>query len=205
MSHVIFDFDGTLADTMPLVVRIVDGMQLRPQPLTPDEIAYFRTLSARHVIQESGVPLWKIPKLLLHGQSELKKVMHDATMFVGLQQTIRDLRADGHKLFVVSSNTSEIISEFLARYEVGNCFEQIYGDSTIFNKAKNIRKIVRDHTLDNAKTYYVGDEARDIEAARKSQVYSVAVNWGYNAEGILRSHKPDYFVDTPDDLMRIFK
>ena len=50
---------------------------------------------------------------------------------------------------------------------------------------------------------YIGDETRDIEAARNNDLISIAVTWGYNTEQVLQDYSPTYVVHEPNDLLSI--
>ena len=50
---------------------------------------------------------------------------------------------------------------------------------------------------------YVGDEVRDIEAAKKAGIRIAAVTWGYNSKKALEAYKPDYLVTKPEELLQI--
>ncbi|PSB03825.1 HAD family hydrolase, partial [Merismopedia glauca] len=54
-----------------------------------------------------------------------------------------------------------------------------------------------------AKVIYVGDETRDIEAARKSKIKAIAVCWGFNFREILAKYKPDFLIDRPSQLLEV--
>lgn len=49
----------------------------------------------------------------------------------------------------------------------------------------------------------MGDEIRDIEAAKKAGVGAVAVGWGYNILKILKEQNPDYLVRSPKELAKV--
>ena len=51
--------------------------------------------------------------------------------------------------------------------------------------------------------YYIGDETRDITAAKKSQWMSVAVTWGYHSKSALSLFQPDYMIDHPQELLTL--
>ena len=51
---------------------------------------------------------------------------------------------------------------------------------------------------------YVGDEARDMEAARRAGVHSVGVTWGFNNRSALEKANPEKLVDKPKDLLKLF-
>ena len=73
----------------------------------------------------------------------------------------------------------------------------IYSANTLFGKDKIIKKLIKQYQLPLERTYYVGDETRDIEAAKKSNVQVVAVTWGFNSADVLARYKPDYLIDNP--------
>ena len=51
---------------------------------------------------------------------------------------------------------------------------------------------------------YVGDETRDVEAARKAGVQIIAVGWGLNSRASLLLQNPDFIVDSPEELTQLF-
>jgi phosphoglycolate phosphatase-like HAD superfamily hydrolase len=60
---------------------------------------------------------------------------------------------------------------------------------------------IRDsHKLDPSKVFYIGDETRDIEAAKKAGIKSIAVTWGYNTKAILDNSNPDFLCESTDAL-----
>ncbi|HLB58081.1 MAG TPA: HAD hydrolase-like protein, partial [Gammaproteobacteria bacterium] len=54
-------------------------------------------------------------------------------------------------------------------------------------------------------TFYIGDETRDIQAAKKNHIYSIAVTWGFNNKKVLAAEKPDFLIDNPKELLAVLK
>jgi len=52
---------------------------------------------------------------------------------------------------------------------------------------------------------YVGDEVRDVEAAREVGVTSIAVSWGYAERAALTALEPSYLVNEPLELEVLFR
>jgi phosphoglycolate phosphatase len=52
---------------------------------------------------------------------------------------------------------------------------------------------------------YVGDETRDIEAARKIQIQVIAVSWGFNSREVLAEQKPDFLISHPSQLIEVVR
>ena len=85
-----------------------------------------------------------------------------------------------------------------------NYFDEIWIENKLFGKASVIKKLLQKHNRQREKkVFYVGDETRDIEAAKKCNIISVAVIWGYNSEEILLREKPDFIVKTPRDILNL--
>jgi phosphoglycolate phosphatase len=104
----------------------------------------------------------------------------------------------------LSSNSSDNIREFLRRHQLDD-FDLVCTASNVFGKAKPLRKLVRRAHWSAADVFYIGDEVRDVLAARDAGVRSVAVTWGYSARAALVSAEPEFLVDTPEELIDMLR
>jgi phosphoglycolate phosphatase len=200
---VIFDLDGTLADSIPLVIEIVNDLKVVNRELTRDDYEKAKNLSVKAILKEFNIPVWRAPEILVKGRAALTQRINEVPFFEGMDSVLRQL-AKSHRLFVMSSNSLENVQKFLEIHGIEGSFEEIYGGVGIFSKPKMLRRIVKEHGLEKTDTYYIGDEIRDVEAARKARLKSVAVTWGFNGEKILREHVPDHIVHTPKELQQLF-
>lgn len=205
MAHIIFDFDGTIADTFAVVLGIFHELTHRSEPLTPEEIERLRGMSLAHAAEDLRVRPWQMPFLLMRGRRRMTGKMGGIHTFPGLQKAVRELHAEGHDLYIMSSNSARNIQLFLLRHEMNKEFIKIYGNVGLFDKAGVLRRIMRRNHLKRSETFYVGDEVRDIEAAHRAGVSVVAVTWGYNNAQILQKHQPDTAVSDPANLPRAFQ
>lgn len=199
---VIFDFDGTIADTFRLVVGIFEDVVRGKVPITQSELDNLRKigLSARWA-QELGIPLWRAPFLLAKGRRKMRRRMQHIEVFDGMQAVLRRLHDDTDTvLIVMSSNTATTINGFLRRKDLDLYFSQVIGGAGLFKKARILKKLVERNQLDPATTYYVGDEVRDIEAANKAGLKAIGVTWGFNDRALLERHGAFALVDTPAEL-----
>jgi HAD superfamily hydrolase (TIGR01549 family) len=204
MKHLIFDFDGTLADSLPIAASIANQMvpQLR---LDDQKIAMLRELPTKQIIKASGMPYYRLPRLLVRGKKLLKTHLDELRNFTGIDQAIAQLHKDGYQMAVVSSNSEEIISKILTREGIQKYFVQVYGNVGLFNKTRAFKVVLRDQKITADQAIYIGDEVRDIEAARRGRLTMVAVTWGYNGPAILKKYKPDFVVSRPDQLVKAIK
>lgn len=207
MTTLLFDFDGTLADSLSAIVTITNRLApefgYRPTPL--EEVDALKGLTARQLIRYSGIPLLKIPALLRRVRAELRQQTAHIPPCAGMPAVIRQLHAHQHQLGVVTSNTPEAVRAFLAVQGLEHCFFSIDGGGTLFRKGKLINQCLDRYQLSPQQTVYVGDEVRDVDAARFAGVCPVSVTWGFNNREALVAAQPDWVIDMPEMLKDIAK
>lgn len=204
MSNIIWDFDGTIADSLPVVMKLFYKL-LKHEPYTAAEVEKIRNMPLKEVIAYLHVPLWRVPTLLVAGRKELGKHLQEIPVFKGVPEVIKQLHEAGHTLHVMSSNSSENINRFLLSHDIGQYFSSVHGNAGIFGKTPVIKNIIRKYHLKPENCYSIGDETRDIDAAKKAGLTSIAVTWGYNGEKILKVHQPDFIANNPQELVIIFR
>ncbi len=202
---VIFDFDGTLADTFVASIRIFEKITNKLEPYTEDDILRLRGLTAFHVVRELRIRPWRMPWLLVRGRAMMRRDMETILVFEGIEDVLKRLQADGVAVYIISSNSPGNIRKLLVGKGMEGYFKHIYGNVGLFGKAKMLRRVIARNHLDTVNTYYVGDEGRDIEAAKRVGVKSVAVTWGFNSAELLKKHHPYAVAGSPKDLVKILK
>ncbi|MBC7581763.1 HAD-IA family hydrolase [Aeromicrobium sp.] len=205
MANVIFDFDGTIADSFELAIQIFEQVVRAGKPLPTEEIERLRGMSLIHVAIELRIRPWKVPFLLSRGRKMMRQRIDSVKVFEGMPELIRSLQVDGHKLYIVSSNSVQNIRPLLKKHELRTEFIRMYGGAGLLGKANMLRRVLKKQKLVPGDTYYVGDETRDIEAAKLAGIKIISVAWGYNNESILRDHKPDFLAIKPTDIRTALK
>ncbi len=198
MKHVIFDFDGTIADTMPHVLEIAEEVTGRIIDRT--EVERLRNMSITAILKEYKIPLYRIPKYLLQGKKLLAKRGTKIEPVGDLQAVLHELKNSGYDLQIVSSNSAPIIVKFLRRHKIEKYFSSVHGNVGLFSKAQALKKIIKKQEYSIKDCVYIGDELRDIEAARKIKMLVIAVTWGFNGEKLLKSTRPDALADQAKEL-----
>ena len=202
-SLVIFDLDGTLADSFPWFLRHVNDVAdtFGFRRMAEQDIEPLRHAGSREILRRMDVPLWKLPTIARHMRRLKAAHIGDIPLFPGAGAMLRALAADGVRLALVSSDHEEN-----ARAQLGPAnaalFSHFACGASIFGKAQKFRRVVREAGIVPHEALAVGDEVRDIEAARAAGIACAAVTWGYAAPDALRAHKPDIVFERLEDIAR---
>jgi HAD superfamily hydrolase (TIGR01549 family) len=204
---IIFDFDGTIADSFDTVLGIVNRLALEFgfEPFNLDEVKQLRNLNSREIVRQSQsrISVFRLVLLLRRLKAEVNREIRRLQPIDGMTETLWALKQRGDRLGIVTSNSYENVSAFLETHGLKDWFEFIYTGTTIFGKGKVLRRVLRDNTLNAAALIYVGDETRDIEAAKKTGIRVVAVSWGFNSKEILAEQHPDFLIQYPHQLVEV--
>lgn len=205
MAAIIFDFDGTIGDSFDYVAGFLERHVRRGHPLTPEEKEKLRGMTMQQMAIHLGSPYWYLPVLFIIGRRAMGKAIYDVPIFEGMGRVIDQLHAEGHELMIVSSNNNRNIKRSLKQHHLYKYFTDIYGNAGFFGKKRAIRRILYRNSLDAKDAVYIGDEVRDVVAAKAAGIRVIAVSWGFDKRDILESHEPNAIADTPQDITRILE
>jgi phosphoglycolate phosphatase len=198
----IFDFDGTLSDSMPwfrsVAEEVADRFGFRR--VDPEEVEALRHLGPRETLKRAGVPMWRVPAVARHVKA--LKACADIPLFEGAAEVVAELSSCGMALAMISSDSETGIRAVLGP-EAAGCFSHWDCDASLFGKARKIRKAVKAFRLQPHEAIYIGDELRDAEAAAESGVAFGAVSWGYAAPAALQAADPAELFAALPDILRI--
>jgi phosphoglycolate phosphatase len=197
----IFDLDGTLADSFPWFARELNGVAdtFGFRRVRDDEIASLRRMPPRDLLRHLEVPLWKLPRIATHMRRRKSEALATIPLFPGVDTMLRALAAKGMTLALVTSD-----SEANARRQLGPdtaaLFAHFACGASLFGKAAKFRRVLRAAGAAPAQAIAIGDELRDIEAARAAGIACGAVAWGYADPAALQTTKPTMKFATMDEI-----
>lgn len=201
----IFDFDGTLADTVTWFASVVNHVadSYGFKRVKESDHEKLRSYPPRRLLDVLDVPLWKVPLIAYHLRGMLASDIDRVSLFDGVDALLQALSETGVKLAVVSSNSYENVRRILGADNVA-LIETFACGVSIFGKAAKLRGVLKACGVPHTEAIYIGDEVRDIEAAREARVASGAVSWGYNTVEALSACGPtEVFTSVNDILDRI--
>ena len=133
----------------------------------------------------------------------MAKDIHVIPLFEGMDQALARLNQAKYELFIVTSNSTRNVERFLASRGILGEFKKVYGGAGLFKKSRLIKKVLKSNRISHESAVYVGDEVRDIEAAKLVDMPVIAVSWGYNTEQLLLQHQPTVLARTPEQMADI--
>ena len=197
---IIFDFDGTIADTLELGLDIYNKEivpKFRVRKIKREQLSELRnTKPNKKILKEYNISYLKFLLMVFYIKSKLGQRIDEAEPQQGIIEVIKNLAEKGYELGILSSNSKKNIEYFLKKYKIRDCFSFVLCSRNVFGKHKTMNKISKDFI-------YIGDEVRDIEAAKKAGIESVAVAWGFNKREVLEKQNPDHLIEKPKQLLAL--
>lgn len=199
----IFDFDGTLADTLEETRCIYNSMaaDYGLRAVESHELAGLRNFSLSELLTHLGISTFRVPSLLARGTAKLRERISQIPMIPGLQEILPILRRQTEIFGVLTSNATENVDLFLELHGLRQHFTFLSSTSKLTGKSAYLKDIRKQYALKSAEMLYIGDEIRDIKASHKAGVPCAAVTWGFNSRASLAAALPTHILDRPEQLL----
>ena len=201
---ILFDFDGTIADSVR--AGVVEFNRLAEKygwvQITIENSDELRGKGPRAAMKALSVPMFRIPTVMRGLRRGVHRALPNIKVAEGMRSAIVALVAQGYRLGIVTSNSKKNVEQFLKDNHL-EYFDFIQAGARLFGKKSAIKKAVAKNHLEDDAPLFVGDEIRDIEAARKNNMTVVGVTWGLNSRAGLETSEPDFIVDNAKELMDV--
>jgi phosphoglycolate phosphatase len=197
----IFDFDGTLADSFSWFLRVINEVAdaYRFRRIAEEELPKLRGYDAHRMLEHVGVPMWKMPLLQRHLRKRMTRDIGDIALFPGISGLLKDLQAQGIVLAIVTSNSFNNVREVLGR-ENAALVQHYACDAPILGKRIKLRRVLHHSGVSPSDAIFIGDEIRDLQAARAERIPFGAVSWGVNSPESLSSHFPEEIFSSVSEI-----
>jgi Predicted phosphatases len=199
---IIFDFDGTLADTlswyMGAVNKVADKYKFKK--VQQSEWETIRYYEVNKLFKYLGVPTWKIPIVLNHLKKLLAKDIHCLSIFKDADNLLKRLSSCGATLAIVTKNTYENVHKILGQ-EYIDLIDYFECGTSMSGKASKLKKILNQSKISCKETIYIGDEIGDAMAAQKVNIDFGCVTWGYNTVESFKVYSPKAIFNNIDEVI----
>ena len=203
---IVFDFDGTLANSIGVAIKVYNQLapQYRAETVIIEEIPELQKLGYAKAARAKHIRWSIIPRLLLHASREMKQHMHEVKPYPGIVEMLKHLHEAGFVLGILTSNQESLVSDFFVTHGFPE-FDFIVSEKSLFGKDKALKKIMRRRGLSHNDIVYIGDETRDVAACQRIGVTSIGVSWGLAGKDGFGDSQPDHLVTTSAELEATIK
>ena len=195
------DFDGVIADSLE-ATSVVTLAALEEHGFTDlaSHEAFLRLVESNwfEALRAAGVPQQVADDI----DDRMARVVQadGIAPYVAMPDVVA-LLVERHPVLIVTSNRSDIVEAFLARWRIVGVGD-VLGCDKGQNKVSKIRTAVGRHP-EARESWFVGDTVGDIVEGREAGVGTIAVTWGWHSAARLEGASPDHLVDTPADLLAV--
>jgi phosphoglycolate phosphatase-like HAD superfamily hydrolase len=202
---IIFDFDGTIANTMEESRRIFNAIapDYGIPGIDPVQMMELRHLPINKLIEHLAIPKWRVPMFIARGTVMMRSSITTLPLIDGMREVLVELRPQVARFGILTSNSVANVELFLESHGIRGMFDFISSTSKLTGKSRYLDAVKKQYSLDPKTMLYVGDEVRDLKAARKSGIPCMAVTWGFNSKETLALESPDHLIDTPAEFLRL--
>lgn len=164
------------------------------------EIETLRGLSGREMMKHLDVAAWKIPLIVAHMRKLKTRDIDTIKLFPGAAEMMHGLKDAGIKLAIVSSNAPHNVEKVLGANRALVDYFDCGG--TIFGKASMLEKVLKQSGTHPPRALCIGDEIRDMDAAKSAGIPFGAVAWGYTNLAALQKHEPAETFDAMNEIVK---
>jgi phosphoglycolate phosphatase len=201
----VFDFDGTIADTLAETRRIFN--ELAPQygirQVAEEELGALRHLSLKQLLTHLEIPKRRLPALISRGTGMMRGNITRLQLIEGMGEVIIEMRRHVESFGILTSNAPANVDLFLRTHGLRESFDFISSTSKLTGKSKHLKAIRKTFSLRPEEMLYIGDELRDVKASQKAGIPIAAVTWGFNSPESLAAERPDHLFHQPADFLRL--
>lgn len=190
---IMFDFDGVVADSFEVFYTEFTGAvkDLGYEKLNSKE-SLLKLMEGNPIagLVKMGFPVWRLKQLGEQFAPRIQEANLRVQPFEGMPSLLSELAAL-HPLYVITSNQTIAVEQFLERHGVTGVLE-VFGSDKESSKVKKIRKVRKKHP--GCQGWYIGDTKGDMVEAKTAGAIPVAVTWGWHPEATLAQAKPKHMV-----------
>jgi phosphoglycolate phosphatase len=198
---VIFDFDGTLADTLPWFIATMGDLapRYRFRRMQAHEVDAMRGHHAGAVLRHLGIARWKVPLIASAMRRRMAADVAGVALFPGVPEMMNALADAGVRLAIVSSNSDANVRRVLGP-GLASLVEHYGCGAAMMGKRPKLRAAARALRVPLAQVLCIGDEIRDLEAAHAEGMAFGAVTWGFTRADALAVHAPAALFHAVDEI-----
>lgn len=213
IKAVIFDLDGTLADTMPDLQTAMNNMLVRLgyKPRTRGDLIKAINNGAREFVRRSlprdvqGVDFILQSAIEVYEDEYSKCYFEKTTPYAEIEALLMNLKAMGVKISVLSNKQDAFVKDIIGNLFDKKLFSQIQGQDKLPVKPNpaSALAIAKSMGIKPSKCLFIGDSDVDMQTAKNAGMRSVGVCWGYRSQEVLEEAGATFIAKNPNDICDI--
>jgi len=210
-KFVLFDFDGTVFDTVEGITKSVRyALNKRDLDAPLESLRCFAGPPLGLTFMEKfGFTEEEAKKAVADYRERYIPIgLYECGVFAGMRELLEELRAMGVKLGIATLKPLHMARTLLEKEDMLRLFDVSCGadpDKMHQTKAEILSSAMSELGADAESTVYVGDTKFDVQGAHECGVKCIGVGYGYAADGELKSAGADFIVDTVEQLAELLK
>ncbi len=206
----IFDFDGTLADSIPPAVEAIQQMlkELEYPYKSKEEInkhvghGEFK-LVAGSIGTENSAAVERAKEVYFN---YYRKEFKTISLYPHVKEFLKSFKEK--KMIIISNKKSEFINVILEHHKLAHHFAEVLGGDNATSLKPDpsaINNILKKYKIDPSRTIFIGDMSVDIETGKNAKVFTCAVSYGFEPRSELEKHNPNFLIDDLLELKKFIK
>ena len=197
----IFDFDGTLADSTVLFDRFIPALgQRRGVPEPEGGWHSLRGLDSRAMLRALRIRWWQLPGVTRQMRAAMAAHLDLVQLYPGMLPVLQQLQGQGVQMVVVSSNTRRNVEQILG--PALPLFSALHCGASLFGKRRVMARALRQSGVPASRALSIGDECRDAQASQACGIAFAGVSWGMARAAVLQASSAMALLHQPQDLLQ---
>ncbi len=200
----IFDFDGTLVNTIDESLSFINGLskEFNFPFVDKKKEKYLRSLPLTDSVKILGLSNWDLIQILWRLKKNLNQKIPFFKPYDDVVKGLNILKKSNFSLLIVTFNSLKTVNKFL-KFNKIDFFDDIISCNVFFGKERALKRVLRNHSLSSREALYIGDEIRDIIACQKINLPILSVSYGINNSENLALFKPAFLVDNFSQVVNV--
>ena len=205
---IIFDWDGTLMDSIDWISRCLQNAGKDYHCAIPDnqatkDVIGLSTSNAIKQLYPEADALLQAQLIERYRAHYLSRQLNPDDLFPGVKDMLKQLKTDGYKLAVATGKTRAGLKEALKATETEDlfCITRCADETTSKPDPQMLYDIIEHTQVSKERSLMVGDSVFDLQMAQNAQISAIAVTCGAQAAELLQSFKPLLCLRQPTELL----
>ncbi len=207
---VVFDFDGTLADSKAAIADLMNqALVASSLPRVPDALVFERIgLSLESIVEDlSGFPPGhKLYEAVIEDYRQLcyGGGLEDVPLFDGIKEVLETLHTHGARMAIATGKSKRGLVVHMDKLGISHYFEELGTSDRVANPKPHPEMMLlllekMGHPAEE--TVMIGDTSFDLLMGKAAGTHTIAVSYGTHSREELMRCEPDFMVDAPAGLL----